>query len=44
MYDGTGQTAHTTGDSTVPPYDTGLDALLDRKDRDSSEIEFELVM
>ena len=28
-YDGTGQTAHTTGDSDVPPYATGLDALKD---------------
>ncbi len=29
MYDGTGQTHPTTGDSDVPPYSTGLDALLD---------------
>lgn len=29
MYDGTGREAHTTGDSSTPPYDTGLDALLD---------------
>lgn len=26
-YDGTGQEAHTTGDSDLPPYKTGLDAL-----------------
>jgi len=29
MYDGTGQTNPTTGDSDVPPYRTGLEALLD---------------
>jgi hypothetical protein len=29
QYDGTGRTAHTTGDSETPPYATGLDALLD---------------
>lgn len=29
MYDGTGQESYTTGDSTEPPYSTGLDALLD---------------
>ena len=29
IYDGTGKEAHTTGDSTEPPYQTGLDALLD---------------
>lgn len=29
MYDGTGKDSHTTGDSTEPPYDTGLDALKD---------------
>ena len=28
-YDGTGKTANTTGDSDTPPYETGLDALLD---------------
>ena len=28
-YDGTGQSRPTTGDSDVPPYATGLDALLD---------------
>ena len=28
-YDGTGQHNHYTGDSTEPPYSTGLDALLD---------------
>ena len=28
-YDGTGQTAPTTGDSDVPPYRTGLEALQD---------------
>jgi hypothetical protein len=28
-YDGTGQKAHTTGDSFEAPYKTGLDALLD---------------
>jgi hypothetical protein len=29
FYDGTGQEAHTTGDSDMPPYESGLDALLD---------------
>lgn len=29
LYDGTGQTHPTTGDSDTPPYATGLDALLD---------------
>ena len=29
IYDGTGKDAHTTGDSTEPPYSNGLDALLD---------------
>jgi hypothetical protein len=29
MYDGAGQEAHTTGDSDVAPYETGLDALKD---------------
>ena len=29
MYDGTGQTHPTTGDSDEPPYRTGLEALLD---------------
>jgi hypothetical protein len=29
LYDGTGQEAHTTGDSDTPPYASGLDALLD---------------
>ena len=29
IYDGTGQTQPTTGDSDVPPYRTGLEALLD---------------
>ena len=29
MYDGTGKDAFTTGDSDEPPYETGLDALLD---------------
>ena len=29
MYDGTGQTNPTTGDSDTPPYETGLDALKD---------------
>jgi hypothetical protein len=29
FYDGTGQEAHTTGDSFEPPYETGLDALKD---------------
>ncbi|GAB2553315.1 hypothetical protein [Kribbella endophytica] len=28
-YDGTGATSPTTGDSDVPPYATGLDALKD---------------
>ena len=28
-YDGTGRTTPTTGDSDIPPYDTGLDALKD---------------
>ncbi|GAA1595930.1 hypothetical protein GCM10009804_60640 [Kribbella hippodromi] len=28
-YDGTGETHPTTGDSDVPPYATGLDALKD---------------
>ena len=28
-YDGTGQTHPTTGDGDEPPYETGLDALLD---------------
>jgi hypothetical protein len=28
-YDGTGRTKPTTGDSDEPPYETGLDALLD---------------
>lgn len=28
-YDGTGQHRHTSGDSLEPPYETGLDALLD---------------
>ncbi|MEU0089590.1 hypothetical protein [Kribbella sp. NPDC006257] len=28
-YDGTGATSPTTGDSDVPPYETGLDALKD---------------
>ena len=28
-YDGTGQTAPTTGDSDEPPYKTGVDALRD---------------
>lgn len=27
LYDGTGENAHTTGDSFEPPYKTGLDAL-----------------
>jgi hypothetical protein len=27
IYDGTGKEAHTTGNSDVPPYTTGLDAL-----------------
>ncbi|MEZ4862617.1 MAG: hypothetical protein R3C14_14985 [Caldilineaceae bacterium] len=29
LYDGTGRQHHTTGDSDVAPYATGLDALLD---------------
>ena len=29
VYDGTGSEAHTTGDSDVAPYKTGLDALRD---------------
>ncbi len=29
QYDGTGQTLHMAGDTTDPPYSTGLDALLD---------------
>lgn len=29
LYDGTGQDHHTTGDSDIPPYRTGLDALRD---------------
>jgi hypothetical protein len=29
VYDGTGRTTPTTGDSDVPPYETGLDALWD---------------
>ena len=29
MWDGTGKADHTTGDSTEPPYATGLDALRD---------------
>lgn len=29
VYDGTGKTYPTTGDSSEPPYNTGLDALLD---------------
>ena len=28
-YDGTGRTRPTTGDGDTPPYETGLDALLD---------------
>lgn len=28
-YDGTGESSSTTGDSDVPPYPTGLDALKD---------------
>jgi len=27
IYDGTGKEAHTTGNSDVPPYTTGLEAL-----------------
>lgn len=29
MYDGTGKDSYTTGDNSEPPYETGLDALLD---------------
>ena len=29
MYDGTGRESHTTGDSSEPPYETGLAALQD---------------
>ena len=29
LYDGTGAASYTTGDSETPPYETGLDALLD---------------
>ncbi|MEP7285817.1 MAG: hypothetical protein ABI947_08615 [Chloroflexota bacterium] len=29
IYDGTGKEAHTTGDSELPPYKTGMDALKD---------------
>jgi hypothetical protein len=29
IYDGTGQTLHMAGDADVPPYPTGLAALLD---------------
>lgn len=29
QYDGTGETTHMSGDSDEPPYETGLDALLD---------------
>jgi hypothetical protein len=29
MYDGTGATRHMAGDRDEPPYETGLDALLD---------------
>ena len=29
IYDGTGENAHTTGDSFEPPFKTGLDALKD---------------
>ena len=29
LYDGTGRSRPTTGDSDVPPYDTGLAALID---------------
>jgi hypothetical protein len=29
VYDGTGRTTPTTGDSDAPPYETGLDALRD---------------
>lgn len=28
-YDGTGQSFHMAGDADIPPYRTGLDALLD---------------
>jgi hypothetical protein len=29
QYDGSGENLHMSGDSDEPPYDTGLDALLD---------------
>ncbi len=29
IYDGTGKEQHTTGDSEIPPYGTGLEALRD---------------
>jgi hypothetical protein len=29
VYDGTGESTPTTGDSDTPPYETGLDALKD---------------
>ena len=29
VYDGTGKDSFTTGDSVEPPYESGLDALLD---------------
>lgn len=29
IYDGTGKEAHTTGDSDLPPYKSGLDAMRD---------------
>ena len=29
IYDGTGECTHMPGDSDTPPYETGLDALLD---------------
>jgi hypothetical protein len=29
VYDGTGEVLHMAGDSSEPPYRTGLDALLD---------------
>jgi hypothetical protein len=29
VYDGTGESTPTTGDSDIPPYETGLDALKD---------------
>jgi hypothetical protein len=29
FYDGTGKTEPTTGDSELPPYDTGVEALRD---------------